>query len=294
MEFSFGRGNFDKSYQSELFSKFGNWFRDNIWKRFTGESQQQQQMQLLKYQQQLQEEWYNKYSSPQALVDQYRAAGLNPGLLNGSSALAGQHNTPSAEGYGNIMPKTLGDKLNHAFGMISGYLGLRQMMYQTDAAREAVEQQLLDNSIKRESLSKMIADNTLEGYVRGRLFPSIGSFVRTGKPWQFKGYRLPYVDGVELNDLFSKYHTSIREGRLYDAGLNRLRYFNQVGQNFFNYGVDDQGKTTDWSILEPIYYTRARQLQLDYDIDAEMKAYLQKTKMAGILGNLLIQFLRSR
>lgn len=282
----FSRG-WDQSYQNELYSKFGNWFRTNIWNRITGESQQQQQMELLKYQQQMQEDWYNKYSSPQALVDQYRSAGLNPGLLNGSGGLAGQHNTPTAEGYGNIMPKTLGDKLSHAFGMIQGYLGMRQMMYQTDAARESVEQSVLDNAIRRENLSKMIADNDLEGFIRGRMFPSIGRVFK-------RSLRVPMVEASLGNDLFPQYYESVRRSRLYDADIKYANLLNQYGQNFYNYGFGPDGKVKTISGWSPIYETRSKQSLLDYNIDAEMKSYLQKTKMAGILGNLLISFLRRR
>ena len=81
-----------KSFGDE--APFGN-FLHSIWNDFTGATAQRN---LAEDERMWQEYFYNEYQSAPAMVDQYRQAGLNPNLLNGSagSASPASVSTPSA------------------------------------------------------------------------------------------------------------------------------------------------------------------------------------------------------
>ena len=74
-----------------------DWLGDR-WRDFTGvtaiDKQNAANMELAKYQFKMQEDMYNKYSSPSALMRQFKEAGLNPNLVYGSAS-SGQSNVPS-------------------------------------------------------------------------------------------------------------------------------------------------------------------------------------------------------
>lgn len=113
------------------------------WEDFTGQTsikmQNKANMDLAKYQTQVNEDFYNKYSSPEAMMRQYSEAGLNPNLVYGSAG-AGQSNVPSFQAPAYHAPLSGSQKFDKMLSTVSGLMGLVQGVYQTQAAKEAAQQ----------------------------------------------------------------------------------------------------------------------------------------------------------
>lgn len=113
------------------------------WEDFTGQTaiklQNQANLDLAKYQSQVNENFYNKYSSPEAMMRQYKEAGLNPNLVYGSAG-AGQSNVPSFQAPTYHASLSGSQKFERMLSTVSGLMGLVQGVYQTQAAKEAAQQ----------------------------------------------------------------------------------------------------------------------------------------------------------
>lgn len=94
---------------------------------------------LAKYQAQANEEFYNKYSSPQALMRQFSEAGLNPNLVYGSAG-SGQGNVPSFTSPSVERYMSGSEKLSTALSSIAQVAGVATNVYQAAASKEAAEQ----------------------------------------------------------------------------------------------------------------------------------------------------------
>lgn len=191
----------------------------NLWNDFTGQTavdlQNKGQLELAKYQAQLNEDYYNKYSSPEAMMRQYQQAGLNPNLVYGSLA-SGQGNVPSFQSP-TLTPNITGhQKFDKMLSTVSGIMGLVQGVYQTTAAREAAEQSTVRTLRDIVGLSKEEGDlrwqNSLFGhplydnfYVRRYKgnSPTIGTGVYSGT-----GFLPTYIQRYRENQI----NTFIRSG----------------------------------------------------------------------------------
>lgn len=108
------------------------------------------QLDLAKYQTQVQEGMYNKYSSPEALMRQYKEAGLNPNLMYQGAgkgiANVPSYTAPTINKYADISSRVAG-VIDDAAGKLSTYMNLKKQQienetagYQRDIASEAAEQ----------------------------------------------------------------------------------------------------------------------------------------------------------
>lgn len=127
-----------------------------------------------------QEEQYNKYSSPQAMVSQYRDAGLNPALMYGSNLQSGTGSSSSPSGSsasGSAIPMQIADLT----GVIGNFLGLSKLKAEIDNINADSEQKrasagksFSDIEVNKQSIiesrqrvSKLIAETTNETEKRG-------------------------------------------------------------------------------------------------------------------------------
>lgn len=137
-----GRNTYSSHGNINSWDQFTGWLGER-WRDFTGQTavdqQNAAQLQLSKYQSQMQDEFYNKYSSPEALMRQYKEAGLNPNIVYGSAS-AGQGNVPPFSAPQVQRNVTGADKVNKALSLISALTGITTGIYQAAAAREAAEQ----------------------------------------------------------------------------------------------------------------------------------------------------------
>lgn len=112
------------------------------------------------------EEWYNTYSSPQAMVKQYEAAGLNPALMNNAGGTGGtaQSGGTGGAGTGGTLPDSISQMAMGVQGkMQRAQIGLieaqtfselaRGGMTRTEAERKAFDLQLDKDT--RESTVKL-------------------------------------------------------------------------------------------------------------------------------------------
>ena len=284
--------------------KVGSWFKDSLsnidwsgfkdgvsslWKDYTGQTaidkQNAANMEMAKYQAQMQEDFYNKYSSPEALMRQYQAAGLNPNLVYGSAS-AGQGNVPGFNAPNIERNMSGSDKMNKALSMLNGLFGLQQAKYQTDAAREIADQQSIKSLNDLVNLRRNRMDTELFGETIGW---NGGSFVSRYKRGVL-GRRENYVYG-RLGDslpMFEKYAGAMRTIKLNEA----LRAF---GSNLYDYGSarDEFGALKNLEGLSPYYWTRNKQAYFNYDWDSEYKSYLKKAGIASPIIQTLIRVLGS-
>lgn len=254
-------------------------FIKDLWNDFTGvtqvEKQNQANQELAKYQAQVNEDFYNKYSSPSAIMDQLEKAGLNRNLAYGA-ATGGQSNVPSYSAPQVERQMSGSQKFERALSMLTGLLGFKQNMYQTDAAREQAEQAAIKTRSDYENLLKTMWNNKI-------FSSSVGlGYNQWFRRWKDKRARKGEVTGsigVADDDLFSQYMDAYR-----GAEFNKLL---QPGfENGFNYGawwknMDDGMQKTS----EPSYmYYRNKQMEFNYNWDQEFKTYL---KSAGALAPYL-------
>lgn len=141
-----------------------------VWNDITGQSQIDKQFEqnkeLAQFQTDMQEELYNKYSSPEAMMKQYAAAGLNPNLMY-SGAGSGQGNVPSYNAPHAPLNLSYTDKFNKAIQMMSTALGAKNLVYQTVANREAAEQSFLKTLRLNEALKSDRRNNLIQGLIQG-------------------------------------------------------------------------------------------------------------------------------
>jgi hypothetical protein len=203
---------------------------DQLWDEYTGKAaidqQNQWQMELAKYQAQVNEDFYNKYSSPSAMMRQYQEAGLNPNLVYGSAA-SGQSNVPSFQAP-NINRNISGaDKVNKALSMLSTVLGLKQMIYQTDAAREAAEQSSIKTLFDQVSLMRERGNLLIENSKFG--FPLYWNVYLRHRKDRY-GNQDFVSPGTQYGDFWTKYSRAYRSQLLNTAILPSLRNAADYGQ----------------------------------------------------------------
>lgn len=129
--------------------------------------QNEANMAMAKYQTAVQEEMYNKYSSPSALMRQFKEAGLNPNLVYGNAS-SGQGNVPSFQAPHVERNLSGSEKLASVLSTLSQTAGVVQNIYQATAAKEAAEQSGIKTLRDATELAKLKGDlrlqNTLYGY----------------------------------------------------------------------------------------------------------------------------------
>lgn len=207
---------------------------DKLWDEYTGKAaidqQNQWQLQLAKYQSQAQEDFYNKYSSPAALMRQYQEAGLNPNLAYGNAA-AGQGNVPSFQAPTVNRQLSGSDKVNKALSLLSTVLGVKQMIYQTDAAREAAEQSSIKTLFDQVSLMRARGDLRLQNTLYGNPVYD-GMYIRHRKD---RYGNQDFVNpGRISSDFWSKYSRAYRSQIMNSAMRPALQNAADYGQ-FLDY-----------------------------------------------------------
>lgn len=255
-------------------SKFGKWLT-NRWNDITGQTaidkQNEANMQMAKYQTQVQEELYKKYSSPEAIMKQLQAAGLNPNLTY-SAATGGQGNVPGFQAPNVERGLTSSQKFDQALSKMASVLNLKQMVYQTDAAREDLNSRILDNDSKLISNRRNWFDFTLDTMSKDlQKLDMYDSPVSGNYSGSVRG---------SINGTLPQYIQSARESaiaKLLEPALS-LRE---------NYGFD--AGTMNKLSFDGIQTIRRNQAALDYEIDQDYKAML---KRAGIAGPLIQGLLR--
>lgn len=107
-----------------------------------------------------QEEWYNKYQSPQAQMQQMVAAGINPNLAAGGIAGngAGQSMSPATPSETAGVSGEIGQLIGNSFNSAVDAANIQQMTAQSRAQTKVMEQEAkgveLDNAIKEVELGK--------------------------------------------------------------------------------------------------------------------------------------------
>lgn len=259
-----------------------NWLGDTarqMWHDFTGQTaidkQNAANLELAKYQNQVQESMYNKYSSPEALMRQFREAGLNPNLVYGSAS-SGQSNVPSFNAPHVERGLSGSDKLNKALSVMSAVQGIMQGQYQTVAAREAAEQSALktfndrinvmQNRLNYDFNSGVMDYNPVIGYKplfkrssQGRLRYDTQAYLNT-----------------EPESPFGYYLRAARESAINKYAMPGL-------ENLYNYGRMDDGYGTQFQL--PSYFVPYRQTQLKRaDLEYQLSDELKRLGVYGRLG----------
>lgn len=280
------------SNSNSPFVSLKNWWRNvaspginQLWNDYTGQSavekQNAAQLELAKYQTQMQEDFYNKYSSPEALMRQYKEAGLNPNLVYGSAS-AGQSNVPSFSAPQVNRNIAGGDKINKALSLLSGISGVATGIYQAAAAREAAEQ----SSIKTISDSLSLRSQHRNFWKEGVLFNTNHFYdpkaKRSRNYWEFLSN--PNFDYYLSQDsVGARYLRAYRQNE-----FNRLAA--PVLNNVADFGVNigDQGIwKLDNYFGQPYYRTRNAQNHLRYRLQNELGNLGTYGKLAvSLLGTL--------
>lgn len=266
--------------QAQKFEKYNlASFLKGLWHDYTGQSavdaQNAAQLDLAKYQTQMQEEFYNKYSSPEALMRQYKEAGLNPNLVYGSAS-AGQGNVPSFSAPQVQRNISGADKINKALSLLSGISGAVTGVYQAAAAKEAAQQAAIktanDSVIYRRNALDFVWDSDLKGITISS--PSL-RFSRNG----VKYIPISYVN----TDLYNRY-----------LGEYRANQFNQWMRsgmlNQYDFGGDalSDGSLHLNNSFVPYYSTRNKTSWLKYDLMNELGNKGVYGKLAvSLLGTIL-------
>lgn len=248
-------------------SRFGKWLT-NRWNDLTGQTaidkQNEANMQMARYQTQVQEELYKKYSSPEAIINQLRAAGLNPNLAYGQAS-GGQSNVPGFQAPNVERGLTSSQKFDQALSKMASVLNLKQLVYQTDAQREVAKQ----------SVIKTLHDAV--GYKSAALDYSLNSDMLGAS---ISGKDLPGINFVGT-DLYNRYIDAYRNSKLSSFVSPTLALANDYG-----YDIRNMRFLQDFSGAKDI---ARKQSLLNYEIDQDYKAML---KRAGIAGPLIQGILR--
>lgn len=263
-----------------IWPSVGRWFR-NLWDDWTGKSaiteQNTANLEMAKYQAQMQEDFYNKYSSPQALMRQFKEAGLNPNLVYGSAS-SGQSNVPGFNAPHVERNISGSDKLNKALSVMSAVQGVMQGVYQTTAAREAAEQSAISTLNHQVNLYRNKLDYDLErGILDFSPSLSLSPLYRRSSLG-----RRPRTSEVSLEETsLAPYIRAARESRMnnfYQAALD-----NAV--NYGRYWDIDKGS----KVLPELgyYQLRRNSAALQYDLQHELRNMGTYGKLAISLLNLL-------
>lgn len=250
-------------------AQYGFWDSlKGLWKDYTGQSavdaQNAAQLELAKYQTQMQEEFYNKYSSPDALMRQYQEAGLNPNLVYGSAS-AGQSNVPSFSAPQVQRNISGADKINKALSLLSGISGVVTGIYQATAAKEAAQQAAIKTANDAVSYKRNAMDYIWDSDLKG---------ISIGSPFKYK-LQIPYVS----TDAYARYLGDYRANQ-YNTWL-RSRALNLYD---FGHALNENGIFVRQSEFVPYYSTRNKQSWLKYDLMNELGN-------KGVYGKLAVSLL---
>lgn len=266
------------------FQQFGNWVK-GLWNDVTGQTaitkQNEANMSMAKYQAQMQEEYYNKYSSPSAIMRQLQEAGLNPNLAYGA-ATGGQSNVSSFDAPNVERNMSVSDKLNKALSILSSVQGIRQQAYQTAAAREVAEQQAIKTRNDLLSFQDHDLDHRVKSNMLGASANGLSAMFRRsslGRRRGSSGVGSGEVDALTAysaamrSQLFNNMLSGSLKNR-YDYGI----YYNNDGFNFDPITVDD---------FLPNAYWNNRRSQLSYELDSELKKLGVYGRLGLGVGSLL-------
>lgn len=260
-----------------------------LWNDYTGQTAIDKQLEankdLAQYQTDLQEELYNRYSSPEALMRQYSAAGLNPNLVYGSAS-SGQGNVPSYSAPSAPLNLSYSDKFNKALQMMSSVLGVKNLVYSTVANREAAEQSYLKTLQENARANDMINNSKLNSSIIGSVWSNLFKSNR-----YFKGGSVSTVPSA-----LDTYAEAIRNGKINSAlraGLSNQYEFGKYHTPLYSDILDGglpEGifhPAAFWDIKNKTY--AAQQRLFDYDWDQEYKTML---KGAGVAAPIIQTLLR--
>lgn len=114
-----------------------------LWNDYTGQTQIDKEFEnnkeLAQYEADMNEAFYNKYSSPEAMMRQYEEAKLNPNLIYSGSG-SGQGNVPSYSSPSAIRKMSPIQQLSGAMSLITGLMNIENLKYNLTANRELAEQ----------------------------------------------------------------------------------------------------------------------------------------------------------
>lgn len=260
----------------------GKWFNQK-WRDFTGQTaidmQNKANLDLAKYQTQIQENFYNKYSSPEALMRQYKEAGLNPNLVY-SSLASGQSNVPSFNAPTVERSLSGSQKFDKMLSTVSGIMGLVQGVYNTAAARESANQSAIKSLNDLELLKKNKLANDLEINIQG-YSPSLGYSPLFGR--RRGSVSASLGDFRDLLPTYSEYFDAMRSQRLNAAARSTLSNLYDFGASFDLLG---NKLYSDGSLGTPYFQTRNQSTRLKYDL---MKDLGNK----GVYGKLAVSLLNT-
>lgn len=276
------------NWTDEKLSQLSSWWNNSKFiKDLTGQTQIEQQnaanMEMAKYQAQMNEEFYNKYSSPDALMRQYQEAGLNPNLVYGSAG-SGQGNVPSFTAPHVERNMSGADKINKALSMLSGLAGLKQQFYQTDAAREVAEQAGIKTLNDVVNLRRNRMDTELQGEILGWNGSGYTGKYKRGALGRLKNQVTGFI-GDQL-PTFERYAGAVRAQKMND-------YLRSAMSNVYDYGggFDLLGGNLYLDDGLPYMQVRNRQSQFNYEWDQDYKTYLKKAGVASPIIQTLIRIL---
>ena len=268
----------------------------NIWDSLTGQTQIRQQneanKELAQYQAQMNEEFYNKYSSPEAIMRQYQEAGLNPDLMY-SSAGSGQGNVPSYQAPTVQRSMSKFEQFQKGLSILSGVMNIQNLMYNTMASREIAEQ----NGVKTLGLVEDVISKRRNNGVEN-------SIVGWHPSWNFDnlfsrsalGRRRGSVTASLGTDMLERYSDVMRQDRFNKA-------FKSLGYNMFEfgnyitpYGAVEQFKPHDdwysnaiWRNAVLKYDSKMR--QFTYDWDTDYKTIMKSMGVASPIVQVLLKLL---
>lgn len=265
-------------------NQFGNWLGEK-WNDLTGQTavsqQNQANLEMARYQAQMQEEFYKKFSSPEAIMRQYREANLNPNLAYGAAS-GGQGNVPTFSAPQVERSMSGSQKIDRALSAISQGLGLVTGVYQAAAAREAAQQSVIKTMDDSVNLQRNKGNLNYDNLVNGGLFSSMMSpdFRLFRKRNNIDYFSWPTFIGDRYNSLL-RYAGAARSKFMNDSLASSLSNIYQYG--FSQYGLNDSLHYLDSGILP---YQKSLNLsnQLKYQLNRELGN-------SGIYGKLLISML---
>lgn len=283
-----------------LLNKFGNWI-SNIWNDVTGQSaidkQNQANLDLAKYQSDMQEEFYNSYSSPEAIMRQYQEAGLNPNLMYSSSG-SGQGNVPSFNAPTVNRRMSFAEQVSKGLSIMSGLLNVQNLIYNTAASREIAEQ----NGVKTLGLLEDVLTKRRKNEVESNI---VGYFPSSGFHNLFRrssvGRRSGIVDVIkgEPDTLLERYSDVMRQERFnkaYKVIANNMyeygNYTSPIGDMIAFKPFDDFKANAIWrnGILE---FDRKQRL-FNYNWDEDYKTIMKSMGVAAPVAQILMKLLGSR
>lgn len=234
-----GDGSFDPSYNAHVTTGedafYGDQLEDNwspltaFWNFITGHTQQQQ---LQSNQQEFDEYIYNKYNSPEALVRQYKKAGINTNLL-GSTSFGTAQSAASAPSSNALDPLAslagAAESIGSASSLFSD-IGLKQSETDYYKSLPSLNKALEDKYGKEAQLTEQ------EWITAKQLYD-----------WQLQDrecnamtLRIGYFQAVQnYRNSMQEFENMVKEGKVLDEEKERLHWEAQLKQETFNMLVEN-------------------------------------------------------